>query len=544
MKISKIKISTLLTLALLLSGLSLSMPSVAKDYYVRSDGGSAQQCNGLSNKSLAEKGENNGCAWNHPFQALPPEGKPKISAGDTLYIGNGSYQMGHGAPGAGSCSSDYPWDCFMPAIPSGKDKLHPTRIVGEMTGKQCVNPPVLWGAERSSRIINLKGASNVEISCLNITDRDNCIEFYNPEKFPCEGCVKACQRDKFPYGNWADTGLYAEDSDNVVLNNLRIHGMASQGIHAGRISNWQINNTQIVANGMVGWDGDLAGPSSNSGTIVFRNTEIAWNGCSEDWKTGQPLPKSCWGQESGGYGDGIGLANSGGTWRFEDVVVHHNSSDGIDLLYLDKTAKVEVSGLKAYANAGNQLKISGSAEIENSVLNSNCSSFKAPLMREGDLCRAQGNTLSISLFSNSKVSLKHSTLTGEGDCLMIASCKDESCNGSEKIQIDSSIFVGHKDWRAGDQTCLYWYGDGLVQDPFSMKYSLINDVKDLNACPGEEMQCDKKPGLVNDSLENFDGHLLPNSRAINSGNPASSTNRDVDGNERKNIPDIGAYESL
>ena len=529
------------TLFFLLMGSIFSSTCFAESYHVRSDGGSLSQCNGLANKAYPGNGKKQDCAWSHPFLALPPGETPKIKAGDTLNIGSGDYRMGYGAPGTGNCSKDYPWDCFMAAIPSGKDASHPTRIIGEMADKQCTNPPVLWGTERSSMIINLKSSSHVELSCLDITDRDNCIEFYNPGNMPCEDCVKACKRDQYPFGNWADTGIYAEDSNNVTLDHLRIHGLSSQGIHAGRLSNWEINNTQILANGMVGWDGDLAGPSSNSGTFTFRNSEIAWNGCPEDWQTGKVIPGSCWGQEAGGYGDGIGLATSGGTWRFYQVEVHHNSSDGIDLLYLDDTAKVEVSGLKAYSNAGNQLKISGSAEIENSVLISDCASMKSPLMKEGDLCRAQGNTLSISLFANSQVHLSHNTLTGEGDCLMIASCKEESCGSPEKIQVENSIFVGHKDWRAGDQTCLYWYGDGLLTDPFTLSHSLVKDVKN-KACPGENMLCNEEPGLVNDSMDSFDGHLRSGSSAINAGNPTKSKTKDIEGNLRSKAPDMGAYE--
>ncbi len=529
------------TLLFLLIGSVFSSACFAESYYVRSDGGSLSQCNGLANKGYPGKGKKQNCAWSHPFLALPPGGTPKIKAGDTLNIGSGDYRMGHGAPGTGNCAKEYPWDCFMAAIPSGKDKSNPTRIMGEMTNKQCTNPPVLWGTERSYTIINLNGSSNVELSCLDITDRDNCIEFFNPGNMPCDDCVKACKRDQFPYGNWSYTGIYAEDSNNITLNHLRIHGLSSQGVHAGRLSNWEINNTQILANGMAGWDGDLAGPSANSGTITFRNSEIAWNGCPEDWQTGKPIPESCWGQEAGGYGDGIGLAKSGGTWRFDQVKVHHNSSDGIDLLYLDNTAKVEVSGLKAYSNAGNQLKISGNAEIENSVLISDCASMKAPLMTDGDLCRAQGNTLSISLFANSKVHMSHNTLTGEGDCLIDASCKDESCDGTEKVEIENSLFLGHKDWRSGDQTCLYWYGDGLVTDPFSMSHSLVRDVKN-QSCPGDDMLCNEKPGLVNESLENFDGHLEPDSPAINAGTKSKSITKDIEGNTRTKAPDIGAYE--
>ncbi len=59
------------------------------------------------------------CAWDHPFRALPPDGTPRISGGDTLIIASGSYMMGYGAPGADTCYSDGAYDCHMPPIPGG-----------------------------------------------------------------------------------------------------------------------------------------------------------------------------------------------------------------------------------------------------------------------------------------------------------------------------------------------------------------------------------------------------------------------------------------
>ena len=38
----------------------------------------------------------------------------------------------------------------------------------------------------------------------------------------------------------------------------------------------------------------------------MRQVEIAWNGCGQRWQTG--VAWACWGQQAGGYGDGIGTA--------------------------------------------------------------------------------------------------------------------------------------------------------------------------------------------------------------------------------------------
>ncbi|MBL7063985.1 MAG: hypothetical protein ISS49_07215 [Anaerolineae bacterium] len=162
-------------------------------YYVRTDGGSPDQCTGQTDAAYPGSGSGQDCAWDHPFRALPPDGTPRIAAGDTLIIASGSYTMGLGAPGAGNCDSAYPWDCHVPPIPSGPDPGHPTRILGAGWDSGCANPPELWGTERSWYILNLTDSSNVEIACLEITDHSACVEFHADPTL-------ACERETYPYG--------------------------------------------------------------------------------------------------------------------------------------------------------------------------------------------------------------------------------------------------------------------------------------------------------------------------------------------------------
>ena len=196
-------------------------------YYIRPDGGSNEQCNGLVDAPYSGSGTAQPCAWDHPFRALPPEGPPRINGGDTLIINAGSYMMGYNAPGADVCESDYPWDCFMTAMPAGPDPQIPTRILGAGWNDGCSNPPELWGTERVYQVLNLTDTSNVEIACLEITDHSDCVEDHS-------GSL-ACERDSYPYGLWAAIGLYAEDASHVYLHDLNIHGLANTGIHAGAV---------------------------------------------------------------------------------------------------------------------------------------------------------------------------------------------------------------------------------------------------------------------------------------------------------------------
>ena len=104
--------------------------------------------------------------------------------------------------------------------------------------------------------------------------------------------------------------VLASDSKNVLLKNLDIHGLAHSGVYAGRLTDWTIQNTRIAGNGWAGWDGDIDGDDSNKGTIKFKNATIEWNGCGETYPNKQPI--GCWGQDAGGYGDGLVTGDTGG----------------------------------------------------------------------------------------------------------------------------------------------------------------------------------------------------------------------------------------
>lgn len=516
-------------------------------YYVRADGGDAAQCTGLANAPYPGSGTNQPCAWDHPFRALPPLGTPRISGGDTLIIGNGSYRMGYGAPGAENCDAGGAFDCLMPPIPSGPNSTNPTRVLGAGWDSGCGNPPELWGAERPWFILNLTDSSIVKIACMEITDHSGCVEFHS-------GAL-ACERDNAPYGDWASFGLYAEDSNNVQLDDLNIHGLAAGGVHAGRISNWTVQNVRVAGNGSVGWDGDLWDGlgDSNSGALTFRHWTVEWNGCGETYPGEQPT--GCWGQIAGGYGDGFATGHSGGHWLVEDSIIRYNTSDGLDFLYITAPdSSITIRRTLVQANAGNQIKnFRGPFRVENSIIVGNCGFFHgkpfiytADFDGDGNLdesvdnCRALGTALALGLAPGDQVSVINNTLTSEGDCLITAECAG-NCNGTEAVLARNNILQGQTDFlQPFENTCLL-YQETFPADPFDADYSLINNVKD-GACPGAHDVCGVAPGLANSGLETFDAHLLASSPAINAGLASIAPSNDFDGSTRDAQPDMGAYE--
>jgi hypothetical protein len=520
-------------------------------FYIRPDGGSAEQCTGLANTPYSGSGINQNCAWNHPFQALPPGGTARIVGGDSLIIGKGSYMLGFGAPGTENCEYEGSYDCSMSPIPSGPDTDHPTRILGDGWDQNCTTPPELWGSGRPFHMVDMTDSSNVVLACLEITDHSSCIEDH---VFTTGGSTYTCQRDTPPYGDWAAVGLYSEDSANVLLQDIYIHGMANTGILAGRLTDWTVENVRLVGNGLAGWNFDLVGDGSeseNHGTLTFRHWLVEWNGCGETYPDKEHI--ACWGQEAGGYGDGAGFGGTtGGHYIIEDSVFRYNTSDGLDMLYVRLPGSlIEIRRTISADNDGNQIKTSGDVILENSIIVSNCGYFHGmPFWNNDDDCRANGDALAVFLQPDGQAKVINSTISGNGNCLLITGCTlDQTCTGNEKLSMVNDLFQGQKVfWSQSDDTCFAWYDDEsplpLPTNPIAVSYSLITGARFGNVipCPGNNNLCDVAAGLVSSDLSSFDGHLTSGSPAINAGDNTGAPTDDFDGNSRDAQPDIGAYE--
>jgi PKD repeat protein len=521
---------------LLASCALLPATAPAATYFVCVDGGPPDRCTGLANAPAPSGGSSQACAWDHPYRALPPGGPARISGGDTLVVGPGSYMMGFGAPGAEACSADGSWGCYAAAVPSGPDASHPTRVLGSGWDSGCASPPELWGTERSEMVLNLTGTSHAEVGCFAVTDHSGCVEFHS-------GSIP-CPREAPPYGPWAQRGIYAVDSSGVFLHHLNIHGLAAAGILAGRLRDWRVEDVRIVGNGMVGWDGDVEGDDSNSGSLAFRRFRVEWNGCGETWPGGQPT--GCWAQSAGGYGDGFGTGATAGTWLFEDSTFLRNTSDGLDLLYARTGSSITLRRVHSEGNAGDQVKTNGPVTIENTVAVSSCGGFEGqPYTHNVDPCRAGGSALFLVLREGARAQVVNSTIAGEGDGLVTGECDTthSSCNGQERIFLRNNVYVGGTDFfDPGDVPSLI-YQETFPQgnQVWDVDYSVARHVK--GACPGTHNSCGEAPaGLFNEAIDTFDAHLLPTSPARDAGSPSAAPSVDFDNLPRDARPDVGAYE--
>lgn len=419
-----------------------------KTYYIRTDGGTFAQCTGLSNSAYLGSGTGLNCALNHPFELFPPGGAARISGGDTVIVGAGSYRMGHtiGLYDSGDCQSNWGYSCTASQIPSGIDAENPTRILGAGWDTQLGDKPELYGVERASQVLKIGDSDFVEIQWLELTDHEDCT--YNSTG---EAVSSRCNRSTYPRGDHADTGIIAGNSSHdVLLKNLNIHGFTIAGIKAAGLTDWTIENVRLANNSFVGWDGDYGDTPSNSGDLIFRNVEISFNGCSETYPGGEP--HNCYSQSQGGYGDGLGTALTDGNWLFENVDFSHNVSDGLDLLYHSGNGTITIKNSRFEANAGNQLKVATDSHIENSIIVGNCEYFATTnpgLTIDSSIgftsCRANGDTIAYIMNNvGQNITLVNNTILSRSTVMILA--KGSVCNGTENFISRNNIFYGDRSY--------------------------------------------------------------------------------------------------
>ncbi|HET7779919.1 MAG TPA: choice-of-anchor Q domain-containing protein, partial [Rudaea sp.] len=135
----------------------------------------------------------------------------------------------------------------------------------------------------------------------------------------------------------------------------------------------------------------------------------------------------------------------------------------------------------------------------------------------GDICRALGNALVLSIQRGLKAVVRYDTITGEGDCLILAINGDSTSS----IAIQNTALLGKPDWVKANlhpqpQSCFfYWDKISASTWPASYAGNLVWQAKD-NACPqGTGNICNVDPKLADASLSAFNSLPAPNSPLVN-----------------------------
>jgi hypothetical protein len=287
--------------------------------------------------------------------------------------------------------------------------------------------------------------------------------------------------------------------------------------------------------------------------MLFDTVEFGFNGCGETYPDRKPY--GCWGQLEGGYGDGLGTASTGGNWTFVNSYFHHNTQDGLDLLYANTQATISVLQTHAEGNAGNQIKLAGAPTVRNSVIVGSCSYYagidymsgnnSGGADTSGDICRALGNSLVLSLQPGLHADVQYNTITGEGECLIMALNGDSTSS----VTIENNALIGKPAWPRANQTpkpnaCAFYWDQGPAAYPVTYAGNLLYQVKNDACPPGTGNQCNVDPHLTDESLGSFNAMPASGSPLVDKAFAGSTTPIDFLSVGRPKFAgyDIGAVE--
>nr|WP_311719288.1 putative Ig domain-containing protein [Edaphobacter lichenicola] len=578
-------------------------PGPGTTWYIRPDGGSNTQCTGKTNAAYPGSGTGQACAFNHPYQMMNSSGSwAKFAGGDTIQFVNTSgtsdtYYMGEQNSGVGTdwhaqlsgiCPAPNSGNsegssCILPAPPSGTAGQH-TRILGQNAGNchdsghtHLVNPTILSGIDAAFVVLDTRGTDYVDISCIEITQPDTCTMVAGAGQ-----CTDS--KNYVRYGGLLLNYLTQQGPSNLTLQDLAIVGTAGSGILGSKLNKsssdvFSATDVYVIGNGQAGWNGDGGGCNTSCETVGTMNISYAtidWNGCVAVKPYDMTKPDTqnafnyCYGQESGGYGDGfVQIAAGNMTMNVDHSHFRWNTQDGFDSLHLSDDVKtspaIHISDSWSEGNGGQTFKLGAGAastainnvSISNCRILSNASAF--PLNPSGwaldsaDTCRAAGDQWAFQLNNGTAITLENNTSVGYGNTMYDIECAalapNCAANGATFI-FRNNISKGYAD--PGNSNTLasgIYLGSGNVfaNSGSAIDHNLWNTI--ATGCPDSYLSQQEKiytcgdPDLTGESNINaINPNISSSSPAINSGIAVSGVTTDFNGKTRANPPAIGAME--
>lgn len=532
--------------------------SVSQTWFIRPDGGDRKQCTGKADAAYPGRGSMKACAFKHPYYLFTNDEYGNkgwvVQGGDTVIIRGGPYRMGYKGPNAkdmwGSCPGD-PYGCSMPSLPSGTVG-HPTRLLGE-NYQSCTKKTQLFGGYALGTVINLGGSKNVDVECLELTDHGQCTRA--GAGFPAsDGC-----NTSFPLSDYAANGIATNaETASVVLKNLDIHGFTSRGIIGAVGGEITADHVRIAFNGMAGWDfDDGAGTKSSPDAVVHASyLTVEWSGCNEEYPITHAVPAySCFDQDSGGYGDGVGTPGTPLNFTCDHCIFRYNTQDGLDLLHV-RGSQISITDSSSYGNMGQQWKMGAmhSVLFENNVTVHNCRRMSAPMPGAPDsyhkylslFCRAGGDGIAFLINDEGTYILRNNSFAGYGNLSY-----DIICSGTctkPVLTFENNLHIGYKSPIDGQLPAII-YGEGLPRNLYVARGH--NIYYNMRTCPSGTAERCLNPKIANmpewkgeGSLDGIDFHLKSDSPARGMGVAVQGLTKDDDGVQRPtNAPnDIGAFQ--
>ncbi len=546
-----------------------AVPALSETWYVRPDGGTRYsaaategQCDGKGDAAYPGKGTNRHCAFNdyrflwddqHVYGKFPWV----IAGGDTVILRKGPWRVGFdqgiSANDTWCRGGNGTYSCTNSTIPAGTPD-HPTRILGENWASCSTHAKMteIHGGYAVYVALNLAGAQYVDVECLNITEHSDCMVHGSPV-YP-----KDCRRYQPPMDDFDSSGIATDvHTHDLLLKNLWVHGHTDRGIKGPIGGKVWAEHVDIAYNGEAGWDfDDGSGTASVNATLYMKDSIVEWNGCNQEYPIKHDNPAvSCYGQSTGGYGDGIGTpANTGMDVLIDHSIFRYNTQDGEDFGHVDTGQHtLRITNSFSYGNGGAQFKWGPNftnVVFENNLVMANCTRMKEAIpgtpvtfnTHLADFCRALDG-VSFNFRQGGKAVFANNTIVGYAPTMFDINCWDDSCSNSSLTFINNLI-LGYDNpntynlgGQAGGAGGIY-YGKpiGHVNNTHNLEYGIRGQRCTLhfgnnNLCADPKFV--GQPRLSKESdLDNFNFHLAEGSPARGAGLPVPGLDKDYDGNPR------------
>ncbi len=545
------------------------MPLFASTWYVRPDGGTRYtalmpkgQCDGTADAPYPGSGTNRHCAFkdvrffwqdgSYPNASSFPSWGWIGEGGDTYLIRGSlatgvSYRLGwnNNANAQDPSTSIYygipgdPYRDGMP-VPLSGTAAHRTRILGENYASchAAAAKTQLHGGYGAYSVMNMSGASYVDVACLDITDFSSCGRSSQPHD---------CNTSPGTLSDFANNGIrWSNKSTNDTLTDVHVHGLAGSGMYGPTGDGIVLDHVDLIGNAGSGWNADAGDHTTGTGSLLVKHFNISWNGCAEEYPMVHALPyNECTDDSSGGYGDGFGTASMASipAWHvtFDDGVASYNTQDGLDALHIEGAgSSMTVTHTLAYGNMGQQIKVGGSSGniIDNQIV-TNCNAMRQRIpgtpegynTRLSDFCRAADAGVAIEVNNNMPLRFDGNTIYTASITTIEIDCSGTSCDSAAKIDFRNNTFIGFKNDAAhgypsggqGEYSNLIYIGAGT--NPFQNAGSVVSG--NLAYFPNKPSQC--SPGYAKVACRN--PHLVDQSwHLYGYGNmtPGGGTQSEVD----------------
>jgi hypothetical protein len=471
-----------------------------------------------------------------------------IAGGDIVHIAPGQLRVGYetganngyvDAAGYDIAVAGNPFTSGMPPPPSGTAAQH-TQFIG--AGSTLTQIFAGYGAYAA---LDLGSSAFVDVIGIEFTRHSQCIIFGSP-------AVPSNCSSSTPLDDYAKNGLTTNPgTHDILLQDLNIHGFTSRGIIGPIGGIVTATNVTVSTNGGAGWDFDDGNstPSINA-QLIADGLIIEWNGCNQAYPG--PGAISCYGQSSGGYGDGIGTPT--GTCisaTVKNSIFRYNTQDGYDMLHNDTgNCKQTVSYTMAYGNNGQQFKwgnANSGSTLTYSTIVANCFRLSAPFPGQPagynanlqDFCRA-GDAIALNFIQGTTMTLDHDTIITTAPVTLDIACVDNSTCSNSVLKFTNNIVRGYSDPNlsynghgAPAGWCLQGCNSstlpmGTITSTNNVWYGLANFTPAAGEVVADPLFVNQPPSFVNQAtLDNYNTNLTSGSPAVSMGAGAPGTIVDV-----------------